>query len=80
MLFYHSKNISKTRAVKGRLSRCPALPLLKQVDFMSDKRGMNIIMLKCWYRANGEHSSGLEENLTLYLSSIYCIPFLNIIF
>ena len=47
---------------------------------MSDKQGMNIIKLKCWYRANGERSSGLEENLTLYLSSIYSIPFLDIIF
>ena len=80
MLFYHNKNISKTRAVKGRAGRCPTLPLLKQVDFMSHKQGMNIVKLKCWHGANGELSSVLEENLTLYLSSIYCIPFLDIIF
>lgn len=61
MLFYHNKNISKTRPVKERPSRCPVLPLLKQVDIMSDKQGMNIIMLKCWNRANVELSLGFRR-------------------
>lgn len=55
-LFYHNKNIFKARPVKGRPSRCPVLPLFKQVDIISDKQGMNIIWLKCWNRANGKLS------------------------